>query len=244
MLRKGRAEHDKNTKEQLMMEAVDTEILNSTPSPRTFNTHLPFSMLPVPEMKARRLKLVHVYRNPKDICVSLYHMTKSSMMMQVSSGGAADSFASFFEHFFFSDKVMLGPYFRYMRQMHEFQQQHPQIPFINMAYEDVKKDPVDSVKQLASFLRLPVSNDLCDQIAEECSFDRMKKMAAEKARVQFNAEGNSEEMIELMKTQMPVIYRKGHIGDWKNYFTVAMNERADAVIEQEMEDLPFTLTFE
>ena len=36
----------------------------------------------------------------------------------------------------------------------------------------------------------------------------------------------------------------GQVGDWKNYFTVAMSERVDELMKREMKDLPFTLTFD
>ena len=101
MLRKGRAEHDAHTKVQLMMEFVTTDKLGQMPSPRTLNAHLPFSMLPVAEVKAKRVRVVHVYRNPKDTCVSLYHMARCYPMPLPLP---TNTFAEFFEHFFFGTR--------------------------------------------------------------------------------------------------------------------------------------------
>ncbi|KAK7089725.1 hypothetical protein V1264_024980 [Littorina saxatilis] len=242
MLRKGSAEHDANTKVQLMMEFVQNHILDDMPSPRTFNTHLPLSMLPVDKIKARRLKLVHVYRNPKDTCVSMYHMARSSP--QMSSVVPCETFGDFAEHYLFTDKQIFGSYVKYLKQMHAFQEQNPEVPTFNMSYEDVKKDPVGSVKKLASFLSLSVSDEVCVQIADECSFDKMKAKEAEKEKPKLHSKTLDKESLERMEKNKPVIFRKGQIGDWKNYFTVAMSERVDCFLEEQLKDLPFTLTFE
>ena len=72
MLLSGKAEYDKRTKEFGMMEAVQIEEMQSEASPRLFNTHLPFDLLPVQQVKDKKVKVIHVYRNPKDTMVSLY----------------------------------------------------------------------------------------------------------------------------------------------------------------------------
>ncbi|KAK7471663.1 hypothetical protein BaRGS_00035710, partial [Batillaria attramentaria] len=46
-------------------------------SPRVMSTHLPLTSLPK-QVKARRTKLVHVYRDPKAVTVSLYFQWKTS----------------------------------------------------------------------------------------------------------------------------------------------------------------------
>lgn len=76
MLVRGTAEYDSRPKEQLMMEFSDFDKLQQIPSPRMFNSHLPFSMLPWKQIKEKRSKVLHVYRNPKDSCVSYFHHMK------------------------------------------------------------------------------------------------------------------------------------------------------------------------
>ena len=102
MLLQGKAEYGNRPKEQFMMEFVDAHVLDEMPSPRLLNTHLPFSMLPVPELKARRVKVVHVYRNPKDTAVSYYyHLTTKFASLKVP--GEAPDFKEYFDTYF-SDK--------------------------------------------------------------------------------------------------------------------------------------------
>nr|KAG5689056.1 hypothetical protein BaRGS_010590 [Batillaria attramentaria] len=133
--------------------------------------------------------------------------------------------------------------------MHDFTQSNPDVPVFSLSYEDMKKDPVSNIKRLAKFLEVDVSDKLCEEIAEACSFHRMKEFEKEKEKVKFGegeadplpAEGANKDGQE--GRLKPVIYRKGETGDWKNYLTVAMSEQIDAMAEEKMKGLPFTLQY-
>ena len=75
MLKSGKAEYEKRTKEFAMMEATDIEKIESEPSPRVFNTHLPLRLLSG-NVKEKKVKVIHLYRNVKDVFVSLYFHIK------------------------------------------------------------------------------------------------------------------------------------------------------------------------
>ena len=78
MLLAGKAEYENRTKEFNMMEAIDVEVMQKEPSPRILNTHLPIRMLPNQVKDGKKVKVIHVYRNPKDVMVSFYfHMVQS-----------------------------------------------------------------------------------------------------------------------------------------------------------------------
>ncbi|XP_076472885.1 sulfotransferase 1C2-like [Babylonia areolata] len=268
MLLRGRAEYASLPKEQLMMEFVDVKKLQQMPSPRILNTHLPFSMLPVQEMKAKGVKVLHVYRNPKDTLVSFYHMCRKYPEMGVKG------FESFFD-VFFSEKSLFGCYFDYLKRMNDFVTDNPDVPVLTVSFEDMKKNPADKVKELARFLELDVPDSVCEEIEVACRFDNMKKQAADKQKPVFNVDDNdtntntanssgnkSEEEGKVEgvgeggekekssgdgdggdECEQTSMFRKGQVGDWKNYLTVAMDERVERMAREKMEGLPFTFHF-
>jgi hypothetical protein len=61
--------------------------------PRHFKTHLPFSLLP-PNLEYK-CKVVYVARNPKDVAVSYYHLSKFIMLHDFN--GRFDKFWEYFE---------------------------------------------------------------------------------------------------------------------------------------------------
>ena len=76
MLLQGSTDYHPDTKSSFMLEAmVDFKELDKVPSPRILNTHLPYRWLPRNHIENGG-KIVHVIRNPKDVCVSLYHFMR------------------------------------------------------------------------------------------------------------------------------------------------------------------------
>ncbi|XP_025090216.1 sulfotransferase family cytosolic 1B member 1-like [Pomacea canaliculata] len=240
MLVRGTAEYDSRPKEQLMMEFSDFDKLQQIPSPRMFNSHLPFSMLPWKQIKEKRSKVLHVYRNPKDSCVSYFHHMKGR------DGDLFNDmvFSDYLELYFYG-KLHFDNYFEYMKQMYAFTRDNPDVPILSLSFEDMKKNPAQNVKKLAKFLEIDISDAICEDIAEACNFENLKKNAEFKTRDHPphhhpNREVNGDEQ---RKPRHSRSYRKGEIGDWKNYFTVAMSERVDPFIEKQMEGLPYILQY-
>ena len=67
------------------------------------------------------------------------------------------------------------------------------------------------VRIIAEFLEKPVTEDVINRIAEQCTFKGMA-MNASNYWLGDSPEG-------------PKLLRKGEIGDWKNYFTSDLNEK-------------------
>ena len=69
------------TKGQRTLEGItELSVLDSLPSPRILNTHLSFKYIPTKHVQNKG-KIVHMIRNPKDICVSLYHHARRDVVM-------------------------------------------------------------------------------------------------------------------------------------------------------------------
>ncbi|XP_025090222.1 sulfotransferase family cytosolic 1B member 1-like [Pomacea canaliculata] len=234
MLLQGKAEYDSRPKEELMVEFTDLNKLEKTPAPRIFNSHLPFHMLPWQQMKEKRTKILHVYRNPKDSCVSYYHHLNVFDDTPIHDMAFND-----FCELFFSGRLPLDNYFWHMKQFTTFSQENPDVPVLSLSFEDMKKSPTENIKRLATFLEVDVDDKLCEDIADACSFKKLKK-GAEIKKVWCDYPENENK--EKKQTRIE-FYRKGEIGDWKNYFTVAMSEKMDAVIKERMEGLPYGLQY-
>ncbi|XP_013409269.1 sulfotransferase 1C4 [Lingula anatina] len=91
--------------------------------------------------------------------------------------------------------------------------------------QDLKKE----VRRVAEFLGYPKSEEVYDNVTKKCSFGHMKK--AKKEPKFFWKPGDS-------------MYRKGIVGDWKNHFTVAQNEKFNAIFNEMRNKLRVSVDFE
>ena len=77
MILLGTTKLDSMEKQAGMLERNTVAQLDQLASPRIFNNHLLFHQLPE-EARTKRTKLVLIYRNPKAVAVSLYHLHKGA----------------------------------------------------------------------------------------------------------------------------------------------------------------------
>lgn len=80
MLTTGKLEYLNKPKETAMLEFNYPEEFDGFPSPRVLNTHFPIRLLPT-DVKDKKLKILFVQRNPKDVMVSSYHFLKKSKVI-------------------------------------------------------------------------------------------------------------------------------------------------------------------
>ncbi|XP_021362918.1 sulfotransferase family cytosolic 1B member 1-like [Mizuhopecten yessoensis] len=100
-----------------------------------------------------------------------------------------------------------------------------------------KDNLYDTINRLVEFLQLDRPESFLRDVEKAVQFENLQKehetIAGETKIWKVFGDGG----------RLP-IYRKGCIGDWKNYFTVAQNERFDAVYDKEIKeqgiDLPFS----
>ena len=71
---------------------------------------------------------------------------------------------------------------------------------------------------IAEFLNKPLSDEVINRIAEQCTFSEMVKNGA---NYKLGGKADTESEHHGPRT----LLRKGVVGDWKNYFTPELNER-------------------
>ena len=106
MLQRGQAVYDKRTADSTFLDVQRIERLSELDSPRLLVSHMPFDLLPE-QLKAKRTKIVHVYRNPRAVLVSFYFQIKASkpVVALTDEDLTIDKAAAMF----FSDKSMCRP---------------------------------------------------------------------------------------------------------------------------------------
>ncbi|XP_061171732.1 sulfotransferase 1B1-like [Saccostrea echinata] len=207
------AEYHPLKKETHMLEFNTPEVLESVTSPRVFNTHLRPNNMPQ-QFFDKHCKTVFVQRNPKDVAVSFYYHCMQTIKF-------CGTFIQFMD--FFMEKH--GPVYHsawplYTLEWEKYFKEHPDHPVHYIMYEDLQQDPVSEIKRLAAFMDKPCDDQLANQIAEKCSFQNLKTASD-------TVKGGDRSMS---------FYRKGKVGDWKNHFTVALNEEFDQYLQQHKTD--------
>ncbi len=182
-------------------------------SPRIIRSHLPYFALPPNILD--QCKVVTCLRNPKDSLVSGFHHHK---LMGLSS--SCSDFDVFFD-LFMRDEMLCCPYWDYTVEAWK-RRDHPNLCLL--FFEDMKLDLESNVRKVAKFLEKELSDDQVKILVENLTFKNMKKSGAA-----------FDKMIQKMSRtegNKGSFFRKGDVGDWKNYFTEEMNKRMDEAIEK------------
>ena len=198
-----------------------------TDRPRLYTTHLPFNM--APQQLAHKGKIVCILRNPKDCAVSFYHFYRMSHIMGAYEGPWSD-----FLEGFSRGEVEYGSYFKFVTGWWSRRHQE-NILFVR--YEEMKKTPGEHVKKMAEFLGKSLSQSTIDLIVEKTSFKSMQNNPdTNVSREQIRKEGFIKSFLRDKQEVGVEMVRKGEVGDWKNYFTVAQNEAFDELIAEKLGD--------
>lgn len=224
MLLQGNAKRIEGIKEACMLEGLAKKTFDEMKSPRIINTHIYFKHLPKDFLR-RHCKIIYMVRNPKDVCVSFFnHHTK---ILEYEFDGTWENYVPRF----LKGDVDYGSWFDYTLDWEKVQEENTEYPIHVVYYETMKQNSLNEVKRLAKFLEVDLDESVLKQIDEMCQFDKMKK------------EKNKNENPDEWKDKEPGMYRKGQVGDWKNWFTVAQSELFDSVYDQKMKNSKVTLRF-
>ncbi|KAK3102239.1 hypothetical protein FSP39_009838 [Pinctada imbricata] len=211
MLLKGEAEYDPSPKEVAMLEFHPLDLFENMARPRVLNTHNTVPDLPN-ALRDGTGRMIFVQRNPKDVAVSFYNHLAN---MKGGFKGTWEDYAYLFNNFggYHND------WFKYTLGFDEELKSNKKMKYHMMYYEDIKKDPLKSIHELAKFLEVKCSDQLSMEIADKCSFTRLKHASE---NLKFDHINNTKPNSEFENPG--AMYRKGEIGDWKNWFTVAQSE--------------------
>ncbi|EPY87067.1 sulfotransferase 1C2-like isoform 1 [Camelus ferus] len=156
-------------------------------------------------------------RNAKDCTVSYYHFQR--MNQTLPDPGPWEEYLETF----LSGKVGWGSWFEHVKGWWEVRHRY-QILFL--FYEDLKRDPKREIQKVVQFLGKRVDGPVLDRIVQETSFEKMK------ANPMTN---RSLVPKSILDQSISPFMRKGTVGDWKNHFTVAQNERFEEIYRRKME---------
>ncbi|KAK3107048.1 hypothetical protein FSP39_005914 [Pinctada imbricata] len=241
MLVRGNADYAKEAKINGMLEFLpDLAIIDRLDSPRILNTHLPYQWLPKKHLETGG-KIINVTRNPKDVSVSAYYFVLEGLYLGAKTKDM--TWSQFFDHYLMGKTCLYGTWFDYTKEMEKAKSENENIYTIQ--YEALKKNPIQEIKGLATFLPVKTSDELVTEIAAQCEIGNLKKATKEVKKL-------PPEIMKIIEERMkvdpdfrpPNIYRKGIVGDWKNHFTVSQNERFDALYKEEMKDSSVEVIYE
>ncbi|OWF36027.1 sulfotransferase 1C4-like [Mizuhopecten yessoensis] len=197
-------------------------------SPRVLVSH--FYPQHIPKfVEDEKCKIVYVYRNPKDTALSMH-----SFMKRLNVEGMK-GYKGTWEHFFELFTTKPGHYntwFEHVKSWLDFKKKHPDVPILMVSFEDMKKDLRSCVQKMAEHLGTKQDTDFLDEVTNKCQFSVMSK-----------AKTSNTKETALTKDDSNPFYRKGEVGDWKNWLTVAQDETFDAVIEKNMTDIDLEVKY-
>ncbi|KAE8601669.1 hypothetical protein XENTR_v10013757 [Xenopus tropicalis] len=178
--------------------------LNQEPSPRIFSTHLQYDYLPK-SVSAGNVKILAVFRNPKDTAVSFYHFYNNNPGLPSYS-----SWDTFLQDFI-SGNVSFGSYFDYAITWNKHIDDEN---VLILTFEEMKEDLYKAVKKISTFFGFSLTEEQVQYISDKGTFKSMKEKS-DKTHGNFGK----------------VLFRKGDVGDWKNHFSEAQSKEMDAKFE-------------
>ncbi|XP_025098777.1 sulfotransferase family cytosolic 1B member 1-like isoform X1 [Pomacea canaliculata] len=191
--------------------ASDTSRILPPVKPRALFTHLLFKYLPK-AVTEKKVKVVHITRNLKDVFVSCYCLQEKLNTCQYYPPWPE------FLSTMLDDGFTYGDVFHHVTSWEKAIDDHPEHPFYCVTYEELTQNGVDQLERIDQFLETHRGRPFCQAVVEKCRINNMLNL-----RMAHNA-----------TFDWTIFYRKGIVGDWKNWFTVAQNEEFEEVVRKKM----------
>ncbi|XP_077657138.1 sulfotransferase 1C2-like [Urocitellus parryii] len=201
------------------------EKANAMPAPWILRTHLPTQLLP-PSFLENNCKFLYVARNTKDCMVSYYNFQRMNQVLPDPV-----TWEEYFETFI-DGKVGWGSWFEHVKG---WWQKKDRYQVLFLFHEDIKKDPKHEIQKVAQFMGKNLDETMLDKIVQETSFEKMKENPMT---------NHSTVPKSILDQSISPFMRKGTVGDWKNHFTVAQNEKFDEIYREKMKGVTINFCME
>ncbi|XP_031286118.1 cytosolic sulfotransferase 15-like [Pistacia vera] len=194
--------------------------LEDFPKPRIFATHTPYPSLPN-SIKNSNCRIVYICRNPLDQFVSHWKFMVRVRVRNTEPISIDEAFEMACQ-----GRQEFGPIWEQVLAYWKASKEEPH-KVLFLKYEDLKENNKFYVKKLADFIGYPFTEDeekqgKIEEISKFCSFDNMSNLEVNK---------NGAHPTGLKND---IFFRKGLVGDWKNYLTTSMSERLGKIIEEKL----------
>ncbi|KAJ9560232.1 hypothetical protein OSB04_005392 [Centaurea solstitialis] len=99
-----------------------------------------------------------------------------------------------------------------------------------LKYEELKKQPEVELRKLAAFMGRPFTVEeeekgIVEEVVKMCSFENLSNL-------EVNKTGITD--LRAIKMENRLFFRKGEIGDWKNYLSEEMKDRIDKIMDEKL----------
>ena len=200
-------------------------------SPRFLKTHLSYGMMPEQIMQ-KKVKLIYVVRNPRDVCLSYCNHWK---VLE----GYTGSLETFVDAFLNDQAGYYTPFIGHVLEFWEAAKVNDNILFIS--YEELKADLPYMIKKVAKFLGVAeLSEDEMAALCDHLSFDKMKN----------NDMVNKQELVTACnsiydsKSQRQGFMRQGRKGAWREKLSADLVQRFEAWERKWLEGSDFRFQYD
>jgi len=161
----------------------------------------------------KKSKIILTTRNPKDTAASYYNHNYNLKEVNGYNG----KFNAWFD-LYMEGNVEYGCFLDYHLSWYKAIRENPSHPIFIVRFENMKEDLPREIRAMAKFLEADLSDEMVDSIAKAAGFDSMQNTYS----------GLSKKLM-----------RKGQVGDWKNWLTVAQSEQIDSDIDKKLRHTEF-----
>ncbi|XP_044506259.1 cytosolic sulfotransferase 14-like [Mangifera indica] len=194
--------------------------LEDNPKPRILATHLPYASLPNSILNSG-CRIVYVARNPLDQFISRWKFLSSWQEQNMNLVSIEEAFEKTCNGVQF-----YGPVWEHVLGYWKASQENPE-KVLFLKYEDMQENIISNFKNLANFLgcafsQVEETQGVIKEISKICSFDNLKNL-------EVNKNGKF-----LLRFGNEAFFRKGTVGDWRNYLTSSMSDRMEKILEEKL----------